>query len=172
MADTIVREANRSDAQSVSSLFRDDGASIAPDLLRKKIVEMSQDRDSNRLLLAEHDGEVAGFLAVHVIPSPYLDGNMGLIICAFFVALAHRRKGIGTELFRAAEQFAEEKECTYGTLAISGNRRRDDAHKFYRKLGFEHICEIEKGATAFGKLLPSARCDKGKDGAKSIEATF
>ncbi len=47
-----------------------------------------------------------------------------------------KRKGIGKVLMDYAEKLAKEHECK-GTWLVSGLTRVDEAHKFYKELGYE-----------------------------------
>ena len=159
-----IRTATLADVPAIMLLYAEDFVQNATEVLAENLRRGLQS-DADRFFLAEVDGELAGLLPVHLVPLPYHRGYYQMIICSFIVAKQHRRKGIGSRLFEVAEQFASEMNCA-STVAISGNRRRDEAHKFYRSIGFEHMCEegviCPKGVTAFAKIVPGSFLDEHK----------
>ena len=50
----------------------------------------------------------------------------------------HRRSGVGRALLGAVEAWAGELGCR--EIEITSRRTRDDAHAFYRALGFADEC--------------------------------
>ena len=61
-----------------------------------------------------------------------MEGTFGEII-ALVISSTHRRKGIGRQLVRKAEEwiFAREKK-----IRVRSNILRDEAHSFYQALGY------------------------------------
>jgi RimJ/RimL family protein N-acetyltransferase len=89
-------------------------------------------------LVAESDGAVAGVIAVHAIPYFERPGAFARIV-ALSVAGDRRRAGVGRALVAAAEAWAAARGCV--DMEVTSRRARDDAHDFYRALGYADQCE-------------------------------
>lgn len=106
MAETVIREANASDAETWARLR----AELWPDCtLERHRLEIAQlTRNAGVVALAVHSGEPVGFAEVSIrfdhvegtssTPVPYLEG--------WYVAAAHRGQGIGTALLEFTESWA------------------------------------------------------------------
>ena len=164
LGNVTIRTATLADVPDIMHLYAEDGVQDVTEVLTENL-RRSLQSDADSFFLAEVDGQLAGLLPVHLVPLPYHHGYNSMMVCSFIVAKQHRRKGIGARLFQVAEQFASEMNCA-STIAVSGNRRRDEAHKFYRSIGFEHMCEegviCPKGVTAFAKIVPGSYLDEHK----------
>jgi GNAT superfamily N-acetyltransferase len=90
--------------------------------------------DSDRLFVAEVNGDVVGLAGLHVSPSIEYDAPAAKV-SAIVVDEDHRRLGIGEALLAAVEREARERACALVFLTTA--HRRHDAHEFYRRLGFE-----------------------------------
>ena len=51
------------------------------------------------------------------------------------MAAAHRGQGIGAQMMTRAIAMARAAGC--GVVQLTSNRKRLDAHRFYKRLGFE-----------------------------------
>ena len=87
------------------------------------------DRSRDRIYVAE-DGQVVAYLSVEVHSDPvdhiYLDD--------FSVTAAYRSKGIGSELIRAAEAYAE--ELGIAAVLLHVEKSNQSAMRFYERLGY------------------------------------
>jgi len=86
-----------------------------------------------RTLLAEDEGQLAGFAILH-IESSHTEGSRTGYIVTLDVAPAHRRLGLATRLMEAIEAQARDAGCT--ALALHVHTGNAAALRFYRKLGF------------------------------------
>lgn len=93
-------------------------------------------------------GELAGVVALHVSPLLEVTGKWARIV-ALVVDEEHRGKDIGRRLVEDAERRARELGCL--RMEVTSSRRRDDAHRLYRRQGFEDAC---KRSARFMKFLP------------------
>ncbi len=89
------------------------------------------------VLVAEIDGAVAGFIAVHAVPYFERRGAFARIV-ALSVDQDHRRGGLGRQLVGAAEKWAAARGCV--DVEVTSRRARHDAHDFYAALGYEDEC--------------------------------
>ena len=84
--------------------------------------------------LAESDGEIVGTLSMIVFPVLTVPGRNEAIVEAVVIRRAHRGRGLGRAMMRAAMDMAAGKGAY--KLALSSNLRRLDAHRFYDGMGF------------------------------------
>jgi N-acetylglutamate synthase-like GNAT family acetyltransferase len=92
-----------------------------------------EDEPSVRVLVAERDGEVIALASLHVlhlIERPPL-GRLSAIV----VGEPVRRSGVGRALVDRVEREARDAGCD--RLEVTSGEWREDAHSFYRELGFE-----------------------------------
>jgi GNAT superfamily N-acetyltransferase len=93
------------------------------------------DRDPNQqLLVAELDGRVVGMLQVTYIPGLSRRGAWRANIEGVRVDSQVRGRGIGGWLMVRALELARKRGCRLAQL--TSDRRREEAHRFYMRLGF------------------------------------
>ena len=80
------------------------------------------------------DGDPAGTFSLFVIPTLMHDGANEALVDGVVVTARYRGKGIGKQMMQHAMKIASDAGCY--KLALSSNIDRDDAHRFYRNLGF------------------------------------
>ena len=85
--------------------------------------------------MAEVEGELAGFGALHVQNLVERD-EPGCEVAGLVVGERFRRQGIGERLMAALEDEARKRGATH--LVLNTAHRRADAHAFYEALGYEH----------------------------------
>jgi len=92
--------------------------------------------DENQVLVAEADGELAGYvLFLKREEFPLVTSSSWAIINELHVALAYRRRGIGTKLMKEAFKYLKSKSITHVRINVmAGNH---PAINLYRKLGFQ-----------------------------------
>jgi GNAT superfamily N-acetyltransferase len=86
------------------------------------------------LIVAEEDHEVIGLAAMQVMPLVHRDLPVARIT-AMVVRSARRGEGIGRRLVAQLEAIARREGC--GRIDLTSRYRREEAHGFYRSLGFE-----------------------------------
>jgi GNAT superfamily N-acetyltransferase len=90
---------------------------------------------SDRVFVAEHDGQLLGVLALHSMPLLHQTHDVAWI-SALVVAQRARGQGVGRALVSVAEEAARMLGCA--RMAVTSAERRSDAHAFYLRLGYEH----------------------------------
>ncbi|ONI70347.1 GNAT family N-acetyltransferase [Actinosynnema sp. ALI-1.44] len=101
----------------------------------RKRLKMWDELADGAVFVFEREGDVVGVLAVSVIPFLERDGSWARIV-ALVTTRSARGKGIGRELTTAAEDYAREKGCL--RVEVTSANRREDAHAFYRRMGYEN----------------------------------
>jgi ribosomal protein S18 acetylase RimI-like enzyme len=93
------------------------------------------ERDPNQyLLVAEHDGTVAGCLQLTFIPGLTRLGTWRGQIEGVRVASGSRGEGMGERMLAEAIALCRERGC--GLVQLTTDKRRGDAVRFYEQLGF------------------------------------
>jgi GNAT superfamily N-acetyltransferase len=132
-----IREANQEDLLSILSLhaqldFGEGDTLPAEDA--KTIFGRIQRYPDYRIYVAAIDKEIVGTFALLIMDNLAHRGALSGIVEDVVVHKDLRRKGIGKEMMRFAMDYCREKGCY--KLALSSNRRRRLAHRFYESLGF------------------------------------
>jgi len=94
------------------------------------------DLDANHeLIVAELNGEVVGTLQLTFLPSISYQGGVRAQVESVRVDVGQRGNGIGSEMMKWAIDRAKERGAHI--LQLTSHRSREDAHRFYERLGFK-----------------------------------
>jgi GNAT superfamily N-acetyltransferase len=94
------------------------------------------DADPNQeLFVVELDGTPVGTFQLTRIPGIMRRG----LIESVHIVPEYRNKGLGSKMMRWAADRAREHGC--GMVQLTSNKKRIDAHRFYRTLGFDQSHE-------------------------------
>ena len=134
-----IRKAVEADITRLLELYRqlslDPGSYVkaAPEDCRR-ILGQIENVSGYALLVAEEDGDVLGTLSLAILPA-FAHGVSPFAVVEYMVVdEGHRSRGIGRQLMEYAVRKAGEAGCY--KIMLSSNKRRMDAHRFYRLLGF------------------------------------
>jgi len=98
------------------------------------------DADPNQALyIAELDGAPVGTVQLTFIPGIMRRGMWRGLIESVHIAPEHRNKGLGSAMMRWAIERCRARGC--GLVQLTSNKKRTDAHRFYRALGFNQSHE-------------------------------
>ena len=128
-----VREAVPEDATQLAPLLGELGYPVDAAALLPRMRRMLE-RNDQKVLIAERDGQALGLLALHVFPVLAYDRDLAMIM-ALVVTQRARGLGVGRALIDRAE--AVGKSLGANRLMVTTHNRRADAHAFYERLGFE-----------------------------------
>ena len=142
----IIREAEEKDLLQIVKLMADDtlgsGRELYKDPLPRCYIDAFNNicNDKNSILLVICDGEnVIGNLQITFTQYLSYMGSMRATIEKVRVVEDRRNAGIGTRLMNYAIDLAKEKGCNI--VQLTSNKVRKDAHRFYKRLGFENSHE-------------------------------
>jgi GNAT superfamily N-acetyltransferase len=90
---------------------------------------------NNELIVAELDGKIVGAFQLTFTPSLSFQGGKRCTVESVRVDSSLRGKGIGREMMLWAIERAKEKGCV--SMQLTTHKERENAHRFYEKLGFE-----------------------------------
>jgi len=141
-----LRLLRRDDAARLAVLLTQLGYPVAEPEVMERLTYWFDD-PASVLIGADVKGELVGVVAVHASPLLEVTGRWARIV-ALVVDEGYRGKGIGRRLVEAAEARARELGCL--RMEVTSSRRRDDAHRLYRRHGYEDVCER---SARFMKLL-------------------
>jgi GNAT superfamily N-acetyltransferase len=133
MIERNVRAATPTDASAMSLLLGQLGYPSEAARVAARLARLEAD-PASAVFVAEDDGEVVGLCALHVIRLIELDSAV-CRVTAMVVRSDARGHGVGRALLEQVEAEAERLRCD--RIEVTSNDRRDDAHAFYRSLGFE-----------------------------------
>jgi len=133
----VIRDAAAEDADQIARLLDQLGYPSTPLDVGERLGYWFADPYS-RVLLAAGPDDVIGCLSLHAAPYLEKTGRWARIESLVVDARA-RRSGVGTVLVEAAETTARQWGCL--AMEVTSNRRRHDAHTFYKRLGYTDRCE-------------------------------
>ena len=120
---------------------------------------MERDLRGEKTFVAVEDGHVLGFVTL----KPVSDKALEILWLA--VRRELRGKGIGTEILRFVERWAEERNFEILVVKTSGDlsyKPYDEARRFYEKKGFVRIALIDPYPEWGEEALIYAKCLKTK----------
>ena len=136
-----IRIAGPRDAQQIAALLSELGYPHDRDQASARLLAWAAEPQGEVLVAEvganEAGGPVAGVVAVHRVPCFERRGALARVV-ALSVDARHRRAGVGRRLMAAAERWAAAHGCA--TVEVTSLRSRDDAHAFYRALGYVDRC--------------------------------
>jgi N-acetylglutamate synthase-like GNAT family acetyltransferase len=128
-----IRDARADDGRSLAQLLAQLGYPSSVEALIQRADRLAKSA-SDRLVVAELDGQVVGLASVHVSLALEYD-EPAAKLSAIVVDESCRRRGIGEALVGAMEEEARSRGCRL--IFLTTAERRGAAHDFYRRLGFE-----------------------------------
>lgn len=137
----LIRVAVEADIPALVALFADDavgghGDTTHPDALPdyERAFRRIAASPNDTLYVAELAGEVVGTFQTTLITSMTGRGGTNLTIEAVQTRSDLRGRGIGAAMIDYAIERA--REAGAALVQLTSNNRREDAHRFYRRLGF------------------------------------
>ena len=131
-AAVLVRPATPDDAEAIASLFTDEGYPAGPSDIVERLSRFASEH--SRVLVAEHEGTVLGFIAIHALPRFEHDDRI-VRIMALVVDAGARERGVGRTLMYDAEAHARELGSAF--IEITAGHHRPEARRLYESLGYD-----------------------------------
>jgi GNAT superfamily N-acetyltransferase len=129
---TTIREMTAEDADQVAALSGELGYPSTPEQIVARLEGIGKHTKARAFVALDGNGRVQGW--VHVYGRYHVESDRTAEIGGLVVAAEWRSRGIGRALMGAAEAWA--REGGYGQVRLGSNVARDDAHRFYRNLGY------------------------------------
>ncbi|RSM63151.1 GNAT family N-acetyltransferase [Amycolatopsis sp. WAC 01376] len=136
----IIRQARREDVAAIVGMLADDQIGSTRDSTDdltpylKAFEEIDAD-PAQLLIVADDGGEAVGTLQLSIIPGLARKGALRGQIEAVRVRASHRGSGLGGDLMRWAIDESRRRGCAL--VQLTSDVKREDAHRFYERLGFE-----------------------------------
>jgi GNAT superfamily N-acetyltransferase len=127
-----LRRATRDDAERIAALFTDEGYPAGPSDIVDRLARF--DSEHSRVIVADNDGEVLGFVAIHALPR-FEHSDRIIRVMALVVDAGERGRGIGRLLMEEAERIGRELEAAFAE--ITAGHHRPDAQRLYEELGYD-----------------------------------
>lgn len=134
MTETVltIRPATADDAEAIARLFTDEGYPAGPTDIVTRLERFASEH--SRVLVAEHEESVLGFIALHALPRFEHDDRIVRIL-ALVVDAGARERGVGKALMAEAERVAAELDAAF--LEITAGHHRPEARRLYEHLGYD-----------------------------------
>jgi len=127
-----IRPAAPADADAIASLFTDEGYPAGPSDIVERLGRFASVH--SQVLVAEHDGGILGFIAIHAMPRFEHDDRI-MRILALVVDAGARERGVGRALMAEAERIATELGAAF--IEITAGHHRPEARHLYESLGYD-----------------------------------
>ena len=129
----IYRKYESGDISAIRDILENDlGYNCGLENLKNRVDEMMK-RGNYQIFVACDGDKVVGYVGCVNYLAFELE-NEGMKIIALAVSKEYRRKGIGTQLLKTAEQWA--KENNIEVVLLNSGLPREDAHAFYESQGY------------------------------------
>src|ERR1051325_9544666 len=142
MNKVFFRQATRQDLPDVVRMLADDELGSQREKVQEPLPESYYTAfeqincDSNhQLIVAESDGDVIGTLHLIFLPSISYQGGLCAQVESVRVDRKFQNQGIGSEMMKWTIERAKERGAHI--VQLTTHRSREDAHRFYEKLGFK-----------------------------------
>jgi GNAT superfamily N-acetyltransferase len=127
-----IRRAEEGDAESIATLFTDEGYPSGPSDIVERLTRFASDH--SQVVVAEHDGDLLGFMAVHALPRFEHDDRI-LRVLALVVDAGARERGVGHALMAEAERIGTELGAAF--VEVTAGHHRPDARRLYESIGYD-----------------------------------
>ncbi|HEY6014887.1 MAG TPA: GNAT family N-acetyltransferase [Candidatus Limnocylindrales bacterium] len=126
------RPATAADAPAIAALFTDEGYPAGPSDIKARLARF--DAPTSRVVIAELDGAILGFIAVVALPR-FEHDDWILRIVALVVDAGARERGVGRALMGEAERIGREVGATF--VEVTAGHHRPEARHLYESLGYD-----------------------------------
>ncbi len=127
-----LRAAVPEDAEAIAALFTDEGYPAGPSDIVERLGRFASPH--SRVVVAERDGVLLGFVAFHAMPRFEHDDRI-IRILALVVDAGARERGVGRALIAAAERAGTELDAAF--IEITAGHHRPEARQLYETLGYD-----------------------------------
>ena len=129
--DTL-RAATPNDAVRIAALFTDEGYPAGPSDIVTRLERFQSPH--SRVIVAELEGEVLGFIALHALPRFEHDDRIVRVL-ALVVDAGVRERGVGHLLMTEAETVGRELGAAF--TEVTAGHHRPDAQRLFESLGYD-----------------------------------
>ena len=127
-----MRRASAADAERIAALLTDEGYPAGPSDIVARLERFAS--PDSVVSVAEHDSEVLGFVAVHLI-ARFEHGDRLARIVALVVDAGVRERGVGHLLMAEAERIARDGGAAF--IEVTAGHHRPEARRLYETIGYD-----------------------------------
>jgi N-acetylglutamate synthase-like GNAT family acetyltransferase len=127
-----IRPAEASDAEAIATLFTDEGYPAGPSDIVERLSRFASEH--SRVVIAEHEGTLLGFIALHALPRFEHDDRIVRVL-ALVVDAGARERGVGHRLMTEAELMARELGAAF--VEVTAGHHRPEAYRFCESMGYD-----------------------------------
>jgi ribosomal protein S18 acetylase RimI-like enzyme len=127
-----LRPAAPADAEAIAALFTDEGYPAGPSDIVSRLGRFASPH--SQVVVAEHDGALLGFMAIHAMPRFEHDDRI-IRILALVVDAGARERGVGRTLMAEAERVGRELGAAF--CEVTAGHHRPEARHLYESLGYD-----------------------------------
>ena len=127
-----LRPATEADAESIAALLTDESYPSGPSDILERLSRFASPH--SQVVVADHDGAVLGFIALHALPR-FEQSDRVIRIMALVVEAGERERGVGHLLMDEAERIARELGAAF--VEVTAGHHRPDARHLYELLGYD-----------------------------------
>jgi GNAT superfamily N-acetyltransferase len=129
---TVLRAADHRDAARIAELFTDEGYPVTPSAVEVRLGRFAD--DASRVVVADAEGTVIGFVAFHVMPR-FEHDDVAVRVLALVVDPGARERGVGRGLLAEVERIAAEHGAAF--VEVTAGHHRPDARHLYESMGYD-----------------------------------
>jgi GNAT superfamily N-acetyltransferase len=131
-ATIALRLADPADAESIATMFTDEGYPAGPSDIVNRLGRFAT--EDAQVIVAEHDGELLGFIAFCALPR-FEHGDWIIRIVALVVDAGARERGVGRTLMAEAERVGRDRGAAF--IELTAGHHRPEARHLYESLGYD-----------------------------------
>jgi N-acetylglutamate synthase-like GNAT family acetyltransferase len=130
-----IRRFEKEDIDEITHLTTDLGYQTTVEQMKSRMEKICL-AENVWTFIAQTKNKIVGYVGFSKNFSWEQDGDF-LRIQALVVKNGERKKGVGKKLVQFVEKFAKEIDANSIVLNCGNRTEREDAHNFYKKIGFE-----------------------------------
>ena len=131
-ATILFRPATPADAEGIATMFTDEGYPAGPSDIVGRLERF--DSPEAQVIVAEHEGALLGFIAIHALPR-FEHDDWIVRILALVVDAGARERGVGRALMAEAERVGRELGAAF--IELTAGHHRPEARQLYETLGYD-----------------------------------
>jgi GNAT superfamily N-acetyltransferase len=131
-ATILLRPAQPTDAEGIAAMFTDEGYPAGPSDIVARLERFAT--PEARVIVAEHEGALLGFVAIHALPR-FEHDDWIVRILALVVDAGARERGVGRALMAEAERVGRELGAAF--IELTAGHHRPEARQLYETLGYD-----------------------------------
>ena len=131
-ATTLLRPAEASDAEAIANLFTDEGYPAGPSDIVVRLGRFAS--PDARVIVAEHDSALLGFIAFHALPR-FEHDDWIIRVLALVVDAGARERGVGRTLMAEAERVGIALGAAF--IEVTAGHHRPEARHLYESIGYD-----------------------------------